>query len=196
MSFSNLTLMRESRIQLAPHWGLGVLLVFILSLIVGSPGIVFPSIGEMVSLVLSGPFALGMCLFSISVIKGETPHFSQLFDGFQSFGKSFLAYLCFAILFLVGIVLFIIPGIVVAMGLSMTFYIMADRPELSFSECLNESWKITDGYRLKYLGLCLRFIPWYILGFLCLGVGILVVIPWQYAASAKFYYHLKEIRTN
>ena len=191
MSFSNLTLMRESRSYLAPHWGLGVLTVFVFTLFVGALPDVFPSMGETVSFILSGPFALGMSFFSLSIVKKETPHINQLFEGFQSFGKSFLAYLCFAILFLVGIVLLIIPGIVVAMGFSMTFYVMADQPELSFSECLHESWKITKGYRLKYFGLCLRFIPWYLLGALCLGIGVLVVLPWHYAANAQFYMQIK-----
>lgn len=196
MSFSNLALMRESRSCLAPYWGLGVLTVFVYTLIVGAPAAIFPSTGEVVSFLLSGPFALGICLFSLSIVRNETPHFYQLFEGVNSFGKSFLAYLCFAVLFIVGIVLFIIPGIVVAMGLSMTFYVMADRPEFSFSECLNESWRITDGYRLKYFGLCLRFIPWYILGALCLGVGVLLVIPWHYSANARFYMQIKEIQAH
>ncbi len=78
----------------------------------------------------------------------------------------------------------------------MTFYIMADRPELSFSQCLNESWTLTKGYRLKYLGLGLRFIPWYFLGLLCFGVGVLLVIPWSIAAGARFYEELKRIKAN
>ena len=66
-------------------------------------------------------------------------------------------------LVIVGFVLLIIPGIIVGLALSMTFIVMADRPELSFSECLNESWNLTSGYRFKLLGLNLRFIPWYLL---------------------------------
>ena len=100
------------------------------------------------------------------------------------------------ILIAVGFVLLIIPGIYISLALSMTFLVMADRPELSFSECLNESWKLTNGYKWKYLGLTIRFIPWYLLGILCLGVGVLLVIPWHYATNARFYEEINNARTN
>ena len=196
MPFSNLTLMRETRDIFGPHWGLGVLVSFVFVLIVGAPSGVFPGTGELVPLLLSGPLSLGFALFSLSVVRGDHPHFNQLFEGFQGFVKSFLAYLCMMILIGVGFVLLIIPGIYIWLALSMTFLVMADRPELSFSECLNESWKITDGYKLKFLGLTIRFIPWYILGILCLGVGVLLVIPWHQATIARFYEEIKTARTN
>ncbi len=186
--------MRQSRKDLAPHWGLAVLVTFVYVFIVGVPSSIFPNGEGVISLLLSGPFSVGLAYFSFSVIKGETPHFFQLFDGFKFFGKSFLANLCYTILVVVGFVFLIIPGIIVGLSLSMTFYIMADRPELSFSACLNESWNLTSGYRFKLLGLTLRFIPWYILGVICLGVGVLVVVPWHFVACARFYEELKKAK--
>ena len=196
MPFSNLQLMRDSRRDLAPHWGLGVLVAFVYVLIIGVPSSIFPDAEGIVSLVLAGPLAVGVAYFSFAVIRGETPHFFQLFEGFNVFGKSFLANLCYSLLVLVGFVLLIIPGIIVGLALSMTFFVMADRSELSFSECLNESWNLTSGYRFKLLGLNLRFIPWYLLGILCLGVGVLLVIPWYYVTLARFYEELKVARRN
>ncbi|MCH1417002.1 MAG: DUF975 family protein [Flavobacteriaceae bacterium] len=196
MPFSNLQLMRDSRRDLAPQWGLGVLVAFVYVLIIGVPSSIFPDGEGIVSLVLAGPLAVGVAYFSFAVIRGETPHFFQLFEGFNVFGKSFLANLCYSLLVIVGFVLLIIPGIIVGLALSMTFFVMADRPELSFSECLNESWNLTSGYRFKLLGLNLRFIPWYLLGILCLGVGMLLVIPWYYISLARFYEELKVARRN
>lgn len=196
MPFSNLQLMRESRRDLAPHLGLGVLVAFVYILIVGIPSNIFPNGEGLVTLLLSGPLSLGFTYFSFSVIRGDTPHFFQLFEGFNFFGKSFLANLCYSVLVIVGFVLLIIPGIIIGIALSMTFFVMADRPELSFSECLNESWNLTAGYRLKLLGLNLRFIPWYLLGILCLGVGVLLVIPWYYVTLTRFYEELKAARKN
>ena len=89
MPFSNLTLMRETRNILGPHWGLGVLVSFVFVLIVGVPSGVFPGTGELVPLLLSGPLSLGFALFSLSVVRGDRPHFNQLFEGFQGFVKSF-----------------------------------------------------------------------------------------------------------
>lgn len=196
MPFSNLVLMRNARKLLGPHWGLGVLMTFIYSLLVGPPVLTIPVLGEIVPLLLSGPLLLGFSFFALSAIRKQLTHLNQLFDGFQSFFKCFLAYLCISILTLVGFFFFIIPGIIIFTGFSMTFFIMADRSELSFSECMHESWIMTDGHRLKYFGLCLRFIPWYILGFLCLGVGVFIIFPWNYTCNALFYEELKKSRTN
>ena len=196
MPFSNLVLMRNARRLLAPHWGLGVLITFIYTLLIGPPSLVLPVYGEIVPFLLAGPLSLGFSLFVLSIIREQSTHLNQLFEGFQTFLKSFLAYLCISILTVVGFVFLIIPGIIVFTGFSMTFFVMADRPELSFSECMHESWTMTDGYRLKYFGLCLRFIPWYFLGFLCLGIGILIIVPWNYTSNAMFYEELKNNRTN
>ena len=94
MTFSNLNLMRHSRTDLGPHWGLGVLLAFVYVTIVGVPSSIFPTREGVISLLLSGPLSIGLAYFSFSVIRGETPHFFQLFDGFKVFGKCFLANLC------------------------------------------------------------------------------------------------------
>ena len=53
MSFSNLTLMREARKKLIPHWGLGVLVAFVYALIIGSPALFDPVAGERGSLFYS-----------------------------------------------------------------------------------------------------------------------------------------------
>lgn len=198
MSFSNLSLMRTSRTMLSPYWGVGVLVAFVYVFIVGVPQNLLDPFGGLFTVLLAGPLTLGLAIFSRSIFRNESPHFNQLFDGFRGpfFIKSFLAYLCTTILVAVGIVLLIIPGIIVSLGLGLTFYVMADRPDLSFTDCLQESWRIMDGYKLKFLGLNLRFIPWYFLGLLCLGVGILVVIPWHYVTIAGFYEKVKESRTN
>ena len=198
MSFSNLSLMRASRTMLSPFWGVGVLVAFVYVLIVGVPQNLLDPFGGLFTVLLAGPLTLGLAIFSRSIFRNESPHFNQLFDGFRGpfFIKSFLAYFCMTILVAVGIVLLIIPGIIVSLGLGLTFYVMADRPDLSFTDCLQESWRIMDGYKLKFLGLNLRFIPWYFLGLLCLGVGILVVIPWHYVTIAGFYEKVKESTTN
>lgn len=194
MHFSNLQLMKESRHKLAPFAGLAVLVSFIYVLM-----LCFASFFEdenlgIISLIVSGPLTLGIALFSRTIYQEGDPQLNQLFEGIQSFLKSFLAYISLTILIILGILFFIIPGVIISLGFSMTFFVMADRPELSFIECMGESWNLMQGYKLKYLGLWFRFIPWYVLGFLCFGVGILLVMPWSYVTSAAFYEKVKTER--
>ena len=47
------------------------------------------------------------------------------------------------------------------------------------------------GYKGKLFCLDLSFIGWYILGALCLGVGVLFVMPYHETARANFYEALK-----
>ena len=93
---------------------------------------------------------------------------------------------------LIGLVLLIVPGIIVALGLSMTYYIIADDPEISFQSALEQSWKLTDGNKMELLELNLRFIPWYLLGLLCLIEGVFAVIPWHNSTLALYYEDLKK----
>ena len=95
------------------------------------------------------------------------------------------------ILIIIGIILLIVPGIILALGLSMVYYVMIDKPELGVVDTLKESWRIMKGNKTKLLGLSLRFIPWAILGILCLVVGIIFVLPWMQLSYASFYEKIK-----
>ena len=87
--------------------------------------------------------------------------------------------------------LFIIPGIIKAYSYSMAFYIMQDgEGKKTWKACLDESREMMDGYKGKLFWLDLTFIGWYILGFLCLGVGALWVSAYHMEARAHFYEEL------
>ena len=87
--------------------------------------------------------------------------------------------------------LLIIPGIIKAYSYSMAFYIMQDSSgRKTWRACLDESRQMMDGYKGKLFWLDLTFIGWYILGFLCLGVGALWVSVYHQEARAHFYEEL------
>ena len=187
-------LMRKARTLLEPHWilSIGVCLVYGLMLAIPSE---LNRYGEIVSFLLAGPLQLGLCFFFLNLIKGKETHFELLFEGFKPLVTVLLSYAIITVLTVVGLVLLFIPGIFVALGFSMTYYIIAEDPEISFQAALEQSWKLTDGYKMELLELNLRFIPWYILGVLCLIVGVLAVIPWHNTTLALYYEDLKERQT-
>ena len=45
----------------------------------------------------------------------------------------------------VGLILLIVPGIAVVLDFSMTYYIIAEDPGISFQAALEQSWKFADG---------------------------------------------------
>ena len=186
-----LQLMQKARTLLAPHWVLSIGVCLVYGLAVAVPA-ELNSYGEMLSFLLAGPLQLGLCFFFLNLVRGEETRFELLFEGFKPLLTVLLCYAIIAALTAVGLILLIIPGIIVALGFSMTYYVIVDDPEITFQVALEQSWKLTDGYKMELLVLNLRFIPWYLLGLLCLIVGVFAVIPWHNTTLALYYEHLKE----
>jgi len=128
----------------------------------------FDSYGEIISFLLAGPLQLGLCFFFLNLVKGKETHFKLFFEGFKPLANVLLAYAIITGLTVVGLIVLIVPGIVMTLGFSMTYYIIAEDPGISFQAALEQIWKLTDGYKMELLELNLRFIPWYLFGLLYL----------------------------
>lgn len=184
-------LMRKARTLLEPHWILAIGVCLANAVMVAAPA-ELDSYGEIVSLLLAGPMQLGLCFFFLNLVKGKETRFELLFEGFKPLLTVLLAYAIITALTVIGLILLIVPGIVVALGFSMTYYVIAEDPEISFQTALEQSWKLTDGYKMELLELNLRFIPWYLLGLLCFIVGVFAVVPWHNTTLTLYYQYLKE----
>jgi uncharacterized membrane protein len=88
--------------------------------------------------------------------------------------------------------LFIIPGIIVAISYSMVFFILVDDPNIKITEALKKSKKMMFGYKWKYFCLGFRFIGWILLAALTFGVGFLWLLPYMQVSYAKFYDDIKK----
>ena len=109
----------------------------------------------------------------------------------KRFYASYIAgFLILIFTFLSGL-LFIIPGVMIWISYSMTFYIIADNPSISGYEAIKKSQKMIYGYKYKYFCLLCRFIGWVLLSILTFGIGFLWLIPYIRVSSAKFYEELK-----
>ena len=184
-------LMRKARTLLEPHWILAIGVCLANAVMVAAPA-ELDSYGQIVSLLLAGPLQLGLCFFFLNLVKGKETRFELLFEGFKPLATVLLAYAIITTLTVVGLILLLVPGIVVALGFSMTYYIIAEDPEISFQTAIEQSWKLTDGYKMELLELNLRFIPWYLLGLLCFIVGVFAVVPWHNTTLTLYYQYLKE----
>lgn len=186
-----LKIMRTAREQLKPFWLMASLVCIIYGVLVGLPS-ELNTYGELLSFLLAGPLQLGMCIYFLNIVKQQTPSVENLIDGFKPLAKVLLAYLIITLGTLLGLILLIIPGIIISLGLSMTFYILAEYPEYSVEEALKKSWELTDGYKGELFILHLRFIPWYLLGLLFFVVGVFIVMPWHQLTIANYYNYLKQ----
>ena len=79
------------------------------------------------------------------------------------------------------------------MGLaySMTFFIIADEPEISAWDAMKKSKAMMEGNKGQLFLLSLSFIGWALLAILTFGIGLLWLIPYMQVSIAKFYDEVK-----
>ena len=68
-----------------------------------------------------------------------------------------------------------------------TDYILAEHPELTASEAIEQSKELMSGNRWRLFCLQFSFIGWRILSALTFGIGNLWLRPYEQAATAAFY---------
>lgn len=186
MSTKNAQLMTMARESLRGKWGLAIGTCFIYGLVISVSGVAF-----IAPLIIGGPMMLGLAMFSLSLSRTNDSDLEILFKGFKNFGTALGAYLLMMLFVFLWSLLLIIPGIIAAIGYSMTFFILADEPELGASDALAKSKRMMRGYKWKYFCLNLRFIGWGILCMISLGIGFLWLIPYMQISYAKFYEDVK-----
>ncbi|MFM2387337.1 MAG: hypothetical protein RL660_2094 [Bacteroidota bacterium] len=157
--------------RLSGRWGISWLLLFVSGIVSSFAG--FIPLG---SLIIAGPIALGLAGYFLKVSRGENASIEDLFAGFKNFLNAFLAMLLMMIFMVIGFVLLIVPGIIVALGLSQTFNIMHHNPTMSSVDCLKESWERMKGRKGDYFVFCLSFIGWF----------LLILLPLAFCFTALF----------
>jgi len=187
----NSEIYRDAWNGLSGYWGiyLGFFFVYlIIALIIG--------LIPILPILTAGALAVGAAIFNLNISRKTNPKIGNLFDGFNSFVSSLVAFFITGIVVLLGICLLVIPGIYWGLGYAMTFYCIADNSKIGGLDAMSKSNQLMDGNRWKYFRFQLRAMLFIILGIIPFGLGLFVVIPWIYVASAKFYEDLLENQPN
>jgi len=193
MVTDNVTLMKMARTSLNGKWPLAIGTFLVYTLINCSFGAMREA--GLLSLLISGPLALGAAIFSLAISRGKEAKLEQIFDGFKFFSSALVTYLLMLLYVVLWMLLLIIPGIIAALSYSMSFYILADDPSLKPRQILDQSKKMMDGYKAKLFWLCMRLFLLALLCILTLGIGFLWLIPYANVTLAKFYDDIKEQQT-
>ncbi|MEK7509521.1 MAG: DUF975 family protein [Patescibacteria group bacterium] len=142
----------------------------------------------LVLVVLAVNILIEMGLVSFALKAHEDVEKATLHDLWHptSFWKYVGAKILVALVVLVGLVLLIIPGIIAALALLFSTYLVIDRG-LGPIEAMKESLRITKGNRWKLFLLALSIVLINIIGVLALIVGLLVSIPVSVFAVVHAY---------
>ena len=180
---------------LSNKWGTVVLAMLIVVLLSGAINGI-PGVGQVASLILSGPLQLGFVIVIMKVLKDDVADVSNVFDGFKDFMSSFLLYLLNTIFVTLWSLLFVIPGIIASYSYSMSYYILKDNPGMDANEARKASIEMMKGHKWQLFCLEFSFIGWIILSILTFGILTFWVGPYMETAKAAFYEELKANQNN
>ncbi|MFR5875235.1 MAG: DUF975 family protein [Eubacterium sp.] len=111
--------------------------------------------------------------------------FKNLFD--KNYFKKWM--LCFLQGLIVGLLLlvFIFPGVIFYYKYYFAESIMTDNPEISSTDALKLSKKLTEGHKGELFALDLSFIGWFLLTIITCGLASIYTIPYYNATKALYY---------
>jgi hypothetical protein len=131
----------------------------------------------------------GILKIYLAAARGQVPEFGDAFKAFDRVVPLFFGFLVAGLAYLVGFVLLIVPGIVLAIGcLFFPFYVVDQGA--GPVEALKKSWAATSGHKMQLFlfGLVAGCIV--IVGYLACLVGVAVAYPVVTLAAAIIYTRL------
>ena len=123
--------------------------------------------------------------------SGKTMDLGELFD-FSKAVEKILGPIVLGVIIGFGFVFLIIPGFIFSMWWAFSPCVLADRPDLSFTDAMKESRLVAKGNWLKLIILFIVIGLLQVLGALCFGVGLLVTIPVGHVALYCAYDQCKK----
>ncbi|MBF8982908.1 DUF975 family protein [Lutibacter sp. B2] len=143
------------------------------------------------------PLIVGGMKYFIELTTNGTTELSDLLCNFRDGNYTNTVktmFICKLKIFLWSLLL-LIPGIIKSYEYYLVPYILAENPQMDSQEVLALSSQMTDERKFDIFILELSFIGWYILGSICLIVGMTFINPYVYATKAEMYKVLKSTVT-
>ena len=149
--------------------------------------IICTSSGVLLTLLML-PIVMGFVVAHLHSSRQDLPADpSDLFYGYKSFGHVLGTFVLMYLAVFVGLILFIVPGIILAFGYALVPFLLHDHPELSVTETLQLSRMMMKGHKWELFVLELSFIGWALLCVLTLFIGYLWLVPYMQMTFTKFY---------
>jgi len=189
MALHNRDIALQSRAALQGKWGLAIggTLLYGAVVLVAS----FIPYLSFLNFLVAGPMMTGLAAFYLKLARNGTPEIADVFSGFSNYVNALVASLLVCLFVLLWTLLLIVPGIVATFAYSQTFYIVADNPDMPGPEALRLSKAMMRGFKGKLFYLLCRYIGWFLLGCVTLGIAFIWVFPMIYTALAAFYDDVK-----
>jgi len=146
----------------------------------------FITLTNFIAFVLGLILQLGFIKICLKFSDQQKPKFSEFFLQYPLFFKMFFGYILYFLIVLVGLILFIIPGIVFAIKFSFYKYFIVDEG-LGPIEALKRSYKITRGATWNLFLFFSLTSAINLIGVFALLIGLFATIPTTTMATAFVY---------
>ena len=130
----------------------------------------FSTLASLYVLLVTGAFFLGISLYFLALFRRQQVGITDVFLGFENFGKALGLMLFQGLFIFLWALLFIVPGIIAAIRYSQAFFILADAPDKGIRQCMDESKMMMKGNKSKYFCLGISFLGWILLSALPAGI--------------------------
>ncbi len=207
MGFDRIRIKENGKLHYQNNKWQNVLVILINTLIVGGVQVVVNLSGDnwvlamfmslvsiAVSLLVVNVITMGTMTWFHRAIKTEGLNMEEMFWPFkEDYGGNVLMMFLISLYTALWSMLFVVPGIVKGYSYSLAMYIKSENPNISASKAIELSTRMTNGHKMDLFVLDMSFIGWAILSAFTLNIlGILYVIPYQYASKAFAYEEIKE----
>lgn len=134
---------------------------------------------------------VGNAKILLSAYRHERFRITDLFAGFRQYGRLVGTMALYTLFVTLGFMCFIVPGIIVALGLFEVPYLLSEDPSLSGMDVIRRSWEDMRGHKGELFGLVMSFFGWIILTILTFGVlAIFYTGPYISLSEAGYYHEL------
>lgn len=133
----------------------------------------------------------GISFIFLQGVRGDKVQIQSVFDGFKNYVNIILASLLVFGLVIIGLIVFIVPGIYVACRLAFVSYLVMDEG-LDPVGAVEASWRLTKGHAFKIFLLGVTCIFMFFGGLVLLLVGVLPAIMWACSSFAALYLSISQ----
>ena len=141
--------------------------------------------------VITDLFRMGFISSMIQRSEEKETSFAEFFSGFcKKPIKAILSILIKQIIISVGVLFFIVPGVIAFYRLRFFYYELMSE-EKSIGKCLTDSMDLMRGNCIELFKIDLSFAGWYILNIITMGIVSIYVKPFTTITYAEYYEYLK-----
>jgi uncharacterized membrane protein len=201
---TNKEILKEAEFALSKKWGRAILvnlsyiLIVILIALVEKIGLLIMGsitrdiIQIAISLIITGPFVLGLYKYHLSLARRETPTYETMYDGFRDFKRAFITYILQGVYIILRTLLLIVPGIIATLNYALVYFILLDDPTITSNEAILKSKIMMYGHRKQLFYMNLIFLGLIIASIFTLFIGLLWLLPYMYVSYSIFYEGVKK----